>query len=117
MAADKYQQLVERLASKTDQREVVWKEAAGSDTFQVSFANYSLTLSVSQNRQGALFYVISILNSEGNTVDSFSDEDIDEGTGGRYFNVMGELYHKARRQALGVDKALDEILEELKDPF
>jgi hypothetical protein len=116
MAADKYQHLVERLVAKTDRGEVDWKEAAGSDTFQVSFANYSLTLSVSQNREGSTLYVISILNSEGRTVDSFSDEDLDDG-GGRYYPIMGELYHKARRQALGVDKALDEILGQLDHPF
>jgi hypothetical protein len=117
MAADKYQQLVERLAVKTDQGEVYWKEAAGPDTFQISFPNYSLTLS-SQNRQGSILYVISILNSEGRTVDSFSDEDLDgDGRGGRYFTMMGELYHNARRQALGVDKALDEILGQLDHPF
>jgi hypothetical protein len=115
MAADKYQQLVERLAFKTDQGEVDWREAAGPDTFQVSFANYSITLSLSQNREGATLYVISILNSEGRTVDSFSDQDL-EGRGAEYFRIMGELYHKARRQALGVDKALDEILGQL-DPF
>jgi hypothetical protein len=30
---------------------------------------------------------------------------------------MGELYENARRQALGVDKALDEILNDLDGTF
>jgi hypothetical protein len=121
MTALRYEKIVDLLAKKTEDNEIEWKESPISDIYQVSFANYSLTISeVYNSRQDVTDYVVSILNSEGNMVDSFSDVDLDKSSGGtRYLSILRDLYQNARRQALGVDKALDEILKELDDdlPF
>lgn len=109
MASEKYVQLVNRLLAKTDEGKLEWRETAWPDTMQVSFPNYSITLAETHS-DGELGYVGHILNSEGRTVDSFSDEDLREGLG-----QMAELYLKARRQALGGERALDEILSQLRD--
>jgi hypothetical protein len=95
---------------KTDEGQLDWRETAWPDTFQVSFNNYSITFSRLYT-DGTLGYVGHILNFEGRTVDSFSDDDLKpEG-----LDRMAELYQKARRQALSADKALDEILSQLND--
>jgi hypothetical protein len=119
MESGKYKQLIERLLAKTDKNELDWKEAALPNTFQVSFADYSVTIRETPNNKGDVDYYISILNSEGETVDSVSDVHLDGTQGaGYYFRSMGELFQNARRQALGVDKALNQILDELgEDPF
>ena len=98
--------------SKTASNELEWKEGVYSASFQVSFPNYSLTLSENQRERGGYDYVISILDADGSIIDTFSDIDLGEG----YYSKMVELYQNARRQALGVDKALDEILNELDPP-
>jgi len=118
MAAPKYERVVDRLVEKTENNEINWKESPITDVYQVSFLNYSVTISEVYNAsQEVPDYVVSILNSEGKTVDSFSDVDLDRdrdmGSGGKYLKILRDLYQNARRQALGVDKALDEILNEL----
>ncbi|MGA8551587.1 MAG: hypothetical protein WB678_15260 [Stellaceae bacterium] len=121
METEKYQELVKRLIDKTNRREIDWKESSFSGVYQVAFSNYSITIGEeSSPRQSAPDYVISIINSDGNTMDSFSDVTLDAGRdperGLNYFEILRDLYGKARRQALGVDKALDEILNELDVP-
>jgi hypothetical protein len=114
MAFDKYKQLVDRLSQKTLNKELTWKESAQANAFQVSFTNYSVSFS----EQGAgPDYSIAIINSSGEVVDTFTDVDLDEGKGTAYFRKMGDLFQTARRQALGVDQAIDEILDDLGEPF
>jgi hypothetical protein len=109
MSIEKYKMIVAGLAAKTEEKQIRWKETAEENTFQVSFANYSVTLSAQDHFRRGTSYVVNILNAEGRSVDSFSDNL--DGT----YEPMAELYEKARRQALGADKALDEILTELKE--
>lgn len=113
MTNDKYYALVDRLISKTNQEAVDWKESGFPNGFQVSFPNYSLILSEQEDDVGSVDYVVRIIDSNGTVIDRFSDADL----GGEYFSRMSELYQRARRQSLGVDKALDEILSELELPF
>jgi hypothetical protein len=113
MVNNKYLQIVDRLIYKTNQRDIEWKEGVYPGAFQVSFPNYSLTLAPCEGEHGDTDYVIAVIDSDGNTIDTFSDVDL----GGDYFPKLAELYQNARRQALGVDKALDEILDELGAPF
>jgi len=110
MANERYFSILDRLIAKSRNRELDWKEGVFPQSFQVSFPNYSLTLGP-QFRGNTKDYVVTILNSEGTAIDEFSDVDLGDG----YFAQMDELYQSARRQALGVDKALDEILQELDD--
>jgi hypothetical protein len=113
MANDKYYKILERLINKTENGELEWKEGVYPETFQVAFSNYSLTVGQRSGEDDTLDYVISIRDASGNVIDTFSDVDLGSG----YFKTMGELYENARRQALGVDKALDEILNDLDGTF
>src|SRR5690242_4228346 len=113
MATSKYVQVVNRLIDKTSKNELEWKETADGNGYQVAFPEYSLVL-----REEDVDYIIYIINSEGVVVDQFSDVDLDrdEGLTGadlRYYPLMKDLFYSARRQALGVDRALDAILKEL----
>jgi hypothetical protein len=128
MASKKYGSLVRRLVDKTNRNELGWRESPMPEVYQVSFSRYSLKISeVQEARQDS--YVISVLNSDGTVIDSFSDADLDvkpdqlglirtEFSNQLTVNIpfsalLRDLYQKARRQALGADKALDEILNEL----
>src|SRR5437868_15158281 len=70
----KYLQLLNRLVEKTQVGEIDWKETPASNAFQVSFPNYSVILSEAEREQDeAVDYVIEFVNSDGRTIDRFSD--------------------------------------------
>jgi hypothetical protein len=104
------------LLAKTESGKIKWQDTVEPNTFQVSFPNYSIILGhriLMQHaaRPGIPTYEVSILNAEEKNVDSFTDQNL----GGGYQQRIAELFQKVRRQALGADKALDEILNALKD--
>ncbi len=107
MTLGKYEQLVDRLLTKTEAGEILWKETAEPATFQVPFPNYSITISYRKELLPAV--IVTILNSEGKSVDSFTQFDLRDEHAGK----LSKLYENARRKALGAEKALDEILSEL----
>lgn len=113
MSVKKYQKIVDGLVSKTQNHELEWRETVDRQRFQVSFKNYSVIISKEIWKEGSGIR-ISILNPEGTEIDSFDDEDLHNEGLDKYSDVMSALYLNARRQALGVDAALDEILNELR---
>ncbi|HLY47539.1 MAG TPA: hypothetical protein VKQ73_18315 [Stellaceae bacterium] len=112
---DKYVQILNGLMERTDKGDLDWTETANKSAFLVSFPNYSIIFSEEQSQSGDLpDYLISIKNSEGRTVDSFSDVDLLSAEPGRkYFETMRDFFNKVRRKALRVDEALDDILSHL----
>lgn len=111
MSDIKYREIVDLLLDKTENGELIWRETAESETIQVSFSMYSITINQTSTIWSQLNYEISIYNSEGKKIDSFYALTL----GSDYLGRVSLLYQKARRQALGADKALDEILNALKD--
>jgi hypothetical protein len=120
MPNEKYRRLVDGLLTKTDRHELDWKATAEPTAFQVSLRQFSIIFSEETRyrtaQQGfftnSIPYKIkkfSILNPEGEEVDSFTDRELPDAQR----EEVSALYVSVRRQALGVDKALDEILEEL----
>lgn len=114
MQSEKYRQLVDKLMTKTDRRELDWKEAAFPESFQVSFPNYSLLLRGKEIGFGALDVTLSIIDMLGSLVGTIDSLEIDvEERKGLYYLKMSDLYRAVRQQVLGADKAVEEILSEL----
>ena len=106
--------LVQRLHLKTMTGEVSWQATSRAGVFQLAFPTHVVKLSVSRNEDDSLDYVVSISNESGTVIESASDVDLkDVPPDIRSFTVMKDLYERARRQALGVDEALDSLLGEL----
>lgn len=112
------------LVKSTASKAIEWKESPREGAFQVSFKDYSVRLSVRPNR-GTVQpdYVAEIISSDGDIIDVFTDVDLAgandvkddlEFQNVQWFATMRDLYSAARRQALGVDKALDAILNDLR---
>jgi hypothetical protein len=121
MQSEKYGQLIDKLAVKTDRREIKWKEGVLPNSFQASFPRQSIVLSrmslcdpeeVAPEFRNRHEYIISIVNEFGTTVDEISNFDL-EGKNARYWSIVEDLYKTARRQALDAEKVLDELLSEL----
>jgi hypothetical protein len=118
MQSEKYRQLVDKLAAKTDRHQLEWKEGAYPGSFQVSFPNYSLILS--EKIQSEDFNIpppditMSIIDMSGSLIDEVYNFEIDaEGRERPYYRKMRDLYRMVRQQVLGADKAIETILSEL----
>lgn len=105
--------VIKVLYAKTLAKEVHWDTTQRSNSFVVSFPNYSVELTEDNGEMG-IDYWLSIIDDEGETVESVSDNDLSAAFPDAY-SVMKQTFAEGRRIAMGVDKALDDILQ-LLDP-
>ena len=63
----------------------------------------------------SLDYIVSIFDESGTVIESASDVELQKVAPGtaKVFGMMEDLYATARRNALGVDSALDALIGEL----
>ncbi|UYO48795.1 hypothetical protein KQX64_23325 [Rhodopseudomonas palustris] len=119
--------MVQLLLEQTEAGKLEWKPAAFDDRFQLSFRNYTLLLTQepSDRSPEEMDYTIVLLNENGEVADRFSDVQLADEFGAeildvnrRPYRVMRSLFDQARRRALGTDRILDAILDDLGDiPF
>lgn len=110
MSNEKLIGLVKRLNLSTAEGTINWGVTEKSGVFQSSLAGYAVRLDARKSRSlsGEIEYFITILDPFGDVVEEMGDEE----TEGQFL-VMKNLYESARRTALGVDKAIDDILRDL----
>ncbi|WP_116817757.1 hypothetical protein [Pseudomonas syringae] len=111
MADEKLIKLVTELNKQTSAGKVAWESTDLVGVFQVSYPNYSIRIS-SRERNDVEDVFITIINSVGDVVESFSDVTLSSDFSSAY-RLMSNTYFEARRIAMGVNAALDEILAEL----
>jgi hypothetical protein len=121
MALDKQLKLIQLLIGRTKDGSVEWRPTPDQKTFQVVFKDTSLLLrqTPSSMTPDEYDYEGRIVNSDGIVVERFSDADFYAELGGPIgYKLMHELFDLARRKALGTDKVIDSIIDELNDiPF
>ena len=122
MAYRKLANLACKLYQKTIQGDVNWEETAWTGTYQASFADYSILISLQPSHKGGEDDVkISIRDGEGNEIESFLDVDLEDswllefGVVETSYSLLKDTYDTARRAALGSEKAINEILSVLED--
>lgn len=122
MAYKKLANFTSSLHRRTMGGTIEWEETALRGVYQASLANYSVRISlVDSQDHGGLDANLSIINDEGSEVESFLDVDLQSewfrelGVAGSSFEIMSSIFHTARRIALGSEKAINDILEELDD--
>ncbi len=121
MTDDEIASLIIRLHEKTLAGELAWEDTENEKTFKVSFARYSVAINKDEGFDEQIgedytLYKISIIDSIGREVDSFTPW-------GSYMKkvrsgetIFRETYEAARRKARGLDKALTSLLDELGRP-
>ncbi len=106
--------LLKRLYFRTVNGEVEWESTADPTAFVVSFPRYAVQVSEHTDPyREASAWSLRIYNDDNELMDSISNaqlerEQIEDGT-----RMLAELYSGARRKAMGVEQAIDSILEEL----
>lgn len=108
MSDSKVARIIQGVARQTNAGKIDWEVTESEGTFQASFPNYSIRLSYTEAEMG-LDYWFTIINNEGLVIESVSDVQLRPELDGA-FKIMESLYVNSRRVALGVDKALDELL-------
>lgn len=115
MSYPKIAKLIDVLVTQTENGSLQWAQTEASDMFQASFPRYSVRLYTQQAGPIDVDYVLQILNELGEIVEEVSDPALKEVMENPY-KVMRRLHDAARRSAMGVESALDEILDFL-NPF
>ena len=119
MSYQKIARLVTALSEKTITQEVSWNQTEHGEIFETSFPNYSVRISKGERpnnfNESQPIYILEILNDNGEIVEEIDDEMLTEFIHSP-FGIMKEMYEAARRQAMGVEEALDSILN-IIDPI
>lgn len=102
--------MIDGLEKKTDLGEVNWRRTPSSTTFAVFFKRSVVTIAHEENEfQGTQWVRVEILNADGEKVDGFSVDSTEP-----EIHRMTDLYDAARRKALGVAEAVENVMEELE---
>jgi len=121
MTKNKLVELVSRIEKKTISNSLTWETTADQNEFQTVLASF-----VVRTREYYSFgetepdYEIKIIDGSGNILETITNGDLfnilkDETIEGRHpYTVMSSIFKNAKRQALGIDKAIDSILSELE---
>ena len=117
MSSKKYLQLVQLLIKKTDEETATWEPTSKEGVFSLSLPDYSVRISQVRNEDepNATDVLFQIVDAQGRLIDAFRDLDAAAELSDKRqaFEAMERMYKQARRVALGVDKALDTLIEQL----
>jgi hypothetical protein len=118
MADDKLVTLARRLNTQTRSGKIAWEKTSEEGVYEADFAGYAVQLSEVADEEPV--YFVRIFNDDGVLLEEFSDEDVTEIVNRTaptepsvMFELMAETYRRARRVAMGVDRAVDSILSAL----
>lgn len=118
MSDPRFARVVVGLVRETEAGRIKWLPTAEEDIYQASFPKYSVQLSIQGNpTNGGITddVVVSVRNNEGAVLDRFADTDVPRELLADPYRTMYDLYVRARRQALGADKAIDDLLQILEE--
>ncbi|EJN18241.1 hypothetical protein [Pseudomonas sp. GM80] len=115
MTDSKIVRIIKGVDRQTKSGKIDWEITETENVFQASFPNYSIRLSYDELEFGNDYW-LTIINNEGIVIESVSDVKLKDEFEGAY-KFMESLYANARRVALGVDKALDDLLSIFDDDF
>lgn len=115
MPDSKFEILIIRLLANSREGKIGWESTASSGVYQAAFPNYSVRVLARTNAEYNQDYGLEIYDQEGQVIEQVWDTDLDDSSfpSRRNYQRLKELYSLARRRALGVDRALDDILQAL----
>jgi hypothetical protein len=121
MNAQQKYELTDKLYRTTHDNRLQWEKASQPNNFQITIRNYVLTILLQGEEQDPEC-VLRINNADGDLIDEIRWSDLkdirmQDGRGGQA--ILYRLHELARSNAMGADKALKEISEELDNlpPF
>ncbi len=116
MLSKKIVKMVRRLFQMTQEDKLQWQETGHEGVFQLGVDDYIIRVAKEHSDEAGAKkkYVLSICNAKGVVLEQVSNDEI-----GEHIHDAGEfiedLYHRARRIAMGVETAIDRITQRLED--
>ena len=104
--------VVARLSQRTTEGGIPWKPTADESAFAASFGDMSLLVSLRTLVSGdtrTTTYKLSVLDEKGYEIESAT---CTVGRSGTY-QALPEMYRTAKRQALGIDERLQDLMSRL----
>jgi hypothetical protein len=118
MPYEKTRKLVVMLAKRTAGGHVAWEETNEENVFQAAFPGYAVRVAAKDEEDG-VSYTVHLHNESGQLIEEIRSVDIrEDDSRGAYqeaYELMRSLYEGARRRAMGVEEALDQILSKLEE--
>lgn len=108
--------LVKKIASLTEAGKLSWERMPSRAGLQlrVSIGDTTITLRSKDGYSNQPDIVLSVIDDTGAVVESFSDVDIqDDEKFPDSFDVMENMFNRAKRIALGTDKVISNLLTDL----
>ncbi len=97
-----------KLLERTNQDKVIWKSTVDERAYITVIGNNSVVIQQDHRPYG---FEMRILDEQGREIDRLQ---YDGATSATEQSHLRDLYHQARRLALGVDSQLDSLLQELE---
>jgi hypothetical protein len=117
MNQSKYAELVFALQQQTLGGKVDWRPEDATSIkpgkFACTLGKFTISFFTTRNDNGELDYILAISDQYGAEIDRVSDVDLRTHMDSSY-SFMQDFYKEVRQQALGVDKALNALISELK---
>ncbi len=103
-SSERMLRLVQKMLLLSKEGKIKWDPTADEDLFLTTFPEYSVSVT-----GGDTSPALRLHNSEGRLIEGYSPEPY-----GSSHNALVELFSEARRSALGLDQALDNIFARLE---
>ncbi len=107
---DRFRKLMDRLDEKTRANQLAWVPGTDDDSFQVHFANFSVEINLDETYGR---YFARLYDQQGRVIESINVANLDRERENKYSRMISDLYTSARRKALNINKAFDDILAAL----
>lgn len=111
--------IIDRLYARTNEGKVTWEESSDKNSYHTTVGDYTVQLIKDYDPDSEESYVkVQIRRFDGALIDEIFPGHIDDVTfkpdpAMPYWKALDTMFEAARRYALGVDKAYDDILSRL----
>jgi hypothetical protein len=93
-----------------------WARTSEDGVFRLSYPDYSVEIELRARRSGPSDYVISLRDSTGDLIESFTDVDLrEQNSSVDWYDTLGKTFNTARAQAMGVEKAVGSLLKHIDE--
>lgn len=111
MIPNEYLRILSLLYDKTISNKVSWQKGTNNYSFITGFTNFSIAISEYDDQyNNEREYGISIYNQEGDIIDHYTVPEQDN-----KFAFVQNLFNESRRNALKINDAINEIMNELEN--
>lgn len=116
MISNSLVKLAQRLVAQTAVGKMNWARTSEDGVFRLSYPDYSVEIELRARRSGPSDYVISLRDSTGDLIESFTDVDLrEQNSSVDWYDTLGKTFNTARAQAMGVEKAVGSLLKHIDE--